>query len=136
MTAYYKTEKEIQGVVRNFELCITGKDDFGHLLHLTVAVWYLQNSSTEQAFDKMRTGLLRFLDHHAVEPTPYSDELTMSWIRRVDNIIKETGADVSIVQLTNIVLERLGHSRLILEEDEAGHVKEGIQEDQSKTVSE
>ncbi|MDQ6653588.1 MAG: hypothetical protein M3Y84_12690 [Acidobacteriota bacterium] len=136
MTAYYQTEKEIQDVIENFESCITGKDNFGHYDHLTVAVWYLRNSTSDQAFEKMRFGLLRFLDHHAVSRAPYSDQLTMSWINLVQSVIKQTDPDLSLVEVTNIVLDRLGHSRIVLEQDSQGCVKEVVQEDQANSQSE
>jgi hypothetical protein len=135
MSAYYQTEKEIEEVVRNFESCVTGKDDFGHRSHLTAAVWYLQNSTPAQAFEKMRSGLLRFLDHHAVGRAPYSDQLTMSWINLVQSVIKQTDPDLSLVEVTNIVLERLEHSRILFEEDNQGCVKEVVQEDQANSPS-
>ena len=135
MTVYYHTEKEIQKVVAGFESCLTGKDDFGHRSHLIVAVWYLQNSTSEQAFEKMRSGLLRFLDHHAVGRDPYSDQLTMSWINRVQSVIKQTPPDLSIVEVTNIVLERLGHSRILFEQDNQGGVKEVLQKDPANSQS-
>lgn len=133
--AVYQTEKEIQEVVENFESCVTAKDDFGHRSHLTVAVWYLQNSSSEEAFEKMRSGLLRFLDHHAVSRAPYSDQLTMSWINRVQGVMKEAPSDLSIVEVTNIVLERVGHSRILFEQDNRGSVKEVLEEDQVNSQS-
>ncbi|MGI8836710.1 MAG: hypothetical protein ACR2H4_08750 [Pyrinomonadaceae bacterium] len=66
MTSQYKTDAEIAAVVQGFESCTTGKDDFPHHKHLAVAVWYLRNSTVEQAFERMRAGLLRFLTHHAI----------------------------------------------------------------------
>jgi hypothetical protein len=135
MGVYYQTEKEIQEVVENFESCVTGKDDFGHRSHLTAAVWYLQNSTSEQAFEKMRSGLLRFLDHHAVGRAPYSDQLTMSWIDLVQSVIKQTDPELSLVEVTNIVLERLEHSRILFEEDNQGGVKEVVQEDRENSQS-
>src|SRR5437899_7060588 len=60
MGHYYQNEKEIEAVVQGFESCTTSADDFKHRNHLTVAVWYLRNSTPEQAFQKMCSGLLRF----------------------------------------------------------------------------
>ena len=133
--SYYLTEKEIHKVIEEFESCATGKDDFGHRSHLTVAVWYLQDSTSEEAFEKMRFGLLRFLDHHGVSCAPYSDQLTMSWINQVQAVIKQMPPNLSIVEVANIVLERLGHSRILFEQDNQGCVKEAVQEDQANSRS-
>jgi hypothetical protein len=135
MTVYYQTEKEIQDVVENFESCATGKDDFTHRSHLTVAVWYLQNFSSEQAFERMRAALLHFLDHHAVSRAPYSDQLTMSWINLVQSVIKQLDPHLSLVEITNIVVERLGHSRIVFESDDQGSEKEVVYDEQSESQS-
>lgn len=131
MAAYYRTEKEIQEVVENFESCATGVDDFGHRGHLTLAVWYLRDSTSEQAFERMCAGLFRFLDHHAVGRAKYSEQLTMSWINLVQSVIKQADADLSLVEVTNIVLERLGHSRIVFESDDQGSVKEVIHDERT-----
>ncbi len=67
MKDHYQTEQEIEAVVAGFEKCTTRKSEFTHLSHLTVAVYYLRNFDAGQAFQKMRAGLFRFLDHHGVD---------------------------------------------------------------------
>jgi len=67
MNTLYNNEAEIEVVVRGFESCKTGKGEFKHRDHLTVALWYLSVTSLEETIDRMRTGLLRFLDHHGVK---------------------------------------------------------------------
>ena len=52
MSDHYQTEEEINAVVAGFEQCTTGKSEFTHLSHLTVAVSYLHHSTPEQAFQK------------------------------------------------------------------------------------
>ncbi len=128
---YYQTEKEIQEVLEGFESCATGKDDFGHRGHLTVAVWYLRDSTSEQAFEKMRCGLFRFLDHHGPGREIYDERLTMSWINLVQSVLKKTDADLPLVEVTNVVLERLGRSRIVFENDSEGCVKELVEEGQT-----
>ena len=115
MENYYKSEQEIQAVVAGFELCTTGKTDFTHLSHLTVAVYYLRNSTPDQAFQKMRSGLFRFLDHHAVGRAKYNEQLTLTWIGLVQKVIEQLSPESSLVEVTNVVLERLGDSRLPIE---------------------
>ena len=111
----YHTEQEIRDLVEGFESCTTGKDDFSHRSHLTVAVCYLRNSTPDQAFHKMCSGLRRFLDHHAVGRSVYNEPLTRAWIEVVQEII-ETNRELSLVELTNLVVERLGRSRIVFGE--------------------
>ncbi len=68
----YSSESEIEEVVRGFETCVTDKAAFKHREHLTVAVRYLQTMDTQAAVDRMRVGLLRFVDHHGVPREKYS----------------------------------------------------------------
>jgi hypothetical protein len=110
---HYKSEAEIEAVVQGFESCTTGAANFKHRDHLTVAVWYLRSSTPEQAFQKMCAGLLRFLDHHSSGRTKYNEQLTLKWINAIQEIIQQMSLDLSLLQVTNILIDRLGDSRVI-----------------------
>ncbi len=103
----YKTEAEIEAVVQGFESCTTGKDDFPHSKHLVIAVWYLRNSTVEQAFERMRAGLLRFLNHHGIGQGIYKEELTRAWVSLVHEKLESLDADLPLVIVTNTVIGRL-----------------------------
>lgn len=107
MTSQYKTDAEIAAVVQGFESCTTGKDDFPHHKHLAVAVWYLRNSTVEQAFERMRAGLLRFLTHHAIGQGIYKEELTRAWINLVHEELESLDANLPLVIVTNTVIARI-----------------------------
>ena len=115
---HYKNESEIESVVEGFELCTTGVDDFKHLDHLTVAVSYLSRSTPEQAFQKMCSGLLRFLDHHEVGRAKYDEQLTMKWIKLVQNAMAEMNPGLSLLEITNLVIERFGETRVVVDPTE------------------
>lgn len=112
MGNHYQTEQEIEAVVAGFEQCTTGKDEFTHLSHLTVAVYYLHHATPEEAFQKMRSGLLQFLEHHGVGRTKYKEQLTRSWITLIQSVIEQMDRDLSLLAVTNSVLERLGELRM------------------------
>ena len=118
MSDHYQSEQEIAAVVAGFEQCTTGKSEFTHLSHLTVAVYYLHNSTPDQAFQKMSAGLFRFLDHHGVGRTKYNEQLTRSWITLIQGVVNELDPKLSLVATTNIVLDRLGDSRIAIEPKE------------------
>lgn len=109
----YQSEDEIEAVVRGFELCTRKKDEFTHREHLTVAVWYLRTSDHQQALEQMRYGLLRFLNHHGVGSAKYKESLTVSWITLVETTLTGLDPELSLLEVTNIILERLGDSSLI-----------------------
>jgi hypothetical protein len=112
MGGHYKTEQEIEAVVAGFEQCTTAPDDFKHREHLTVAVCYLRNSTHDEALQKMCSGLLRFLDHHGVGRATYNEQLTRSWITLIQRVIEQMNPNTSLVEVTNVVLQRFGDSRI------------------------
>ena len=112
---YYQSEEEIEAVVQGFETCATPKEDFKHRDHLTVAVWYLSHSTPEEAFNRIRSGLFRFLDHHGVGREKYNETLTIFWIKLVQRAIDQADSKPSLVGKTNTVLERLGDPAVVFE---------------------
>ena len=121
----YQTEQEIEAVVSGFENCTTSKEEFTHLSHLTVATYYLRNSTPEESFEKMRSGLLRFLKHHGINSAKYSDRVTWAWIEQIRRVCQLTNQDSSLVEIVNSVVSHLGESRIPIERDgEAPEVNE------------
>ncbi len=125
MAAYFRSEQEIEAVVSGFESCTSSKEEFTHLSHLTVATYYLCNSTPEESFAKMRTGLLRFLNHHGVNPAKYSDRVTRAWIEQIGQVCEMTNQESSLVEMVNKVIAELGTARIAIEpNDEASEVKQ------------
>ena len=123
MADYFNTEQEIEAVVSGFENCTTSKEGFTHLSHLTIATYYLCHSTAEESFEKMRSGLLRFLKHHGINSAKYSDRVTWAWIEQIRQVCQLTNQDSPLVEIVNTVIAHLGHSRIPIERDgEAGKV--------------
>lgn len=115
MAHFYKDVCEIQAVVNGFESCTTAKDDFTHRSHLTVAAYYLHSYSQQDATQRMRAGLLRFLDHHGVGRAKFHETLTIFWIRTVSAFLERLDKRCTLLEATNAVIESLGDSRLVFE---------------------
>lgn len=115
MNKYYEQLSEIESVVTGFEYCTTPKDDFTHLKHLTVAVFYLYDSNEREATDRMRTGLLRFLNHHGVGEAKFHETLTVFWIKILRAFMVGLDPQTSLLEITNRSLAHFGNSRLVLE---------------------
>lgn len=113
MAKTYNREREIELVVRGFESCTTGKDEFSHSDHLAVAVWY-SRQDPERALELMRASLHRFLDHYDCRPN-YHETLTRFWIMSVQRALASLPAEFTLLAATNAVVERLGNSRLAFE---------------------
>lgn len=119
----YRSEDEIERVVRGFESCETDKSAFKHLEHLTVGVWYLQTLDTKAAVDRMRTGLLRFVDHHGVPREKYSEQVTVYWIELIREKLMELTSGASLVDQCNYVINSLAHRPASRAEVEASLAK-------------
>ena len=98
----YESEDEIEKMVRSFEACETGADDFHHAQHLAVAVWYLHTMDRDAALDRMRAGLLRFLAHHEGDTSKYSEPITVFYIDKIAERLDQL--EGSIVEKCNVVL--------------------------------
>jgi len=77
----YKSDAELEEVVRRFEWCEFEIEEFDHLCHLTVAVLYVARHGEALAMDRMRESLLRFSQHHG--RMGYHETITRFWLRMV-----------------------------------------------------
>ena len=100
----YDSQEEIERLVRDFESCAIEAAEFHHRAHLTVAVWYLQTLSRAETVSRMRSALLRFLDHHGVDRKKYSEEVTVFWVDAVASHLEGILKDASLVDRCNEVV--------------------------------
>ena len=107
----YDSEEEIERLVRDFESCAIAAADFHHREHLVVAVWYLQTLSREAAVVRMRVALLRFIEHHGVDPKKYSEEVTVFWIDAVASELEEMGSETELGEKCNQILTKFSSRR-------------------------
>jgi hypothetical protein len=105
--SHYKSEHEIETLVRDFESCKIDKTEFRHPQHLTVGAWYVQTMGREQALDRMRSGLFRFLDHHGVDKKKYDETITVYWIERIADKLNELGDGLPFVEKCNEVVKSM-----------------------------
>ena len=112
MTVTYKTEAEVEAVVRGFESCQTDKSAFKHRDHLTVAVWYLQTGTMEQATERMRSALSAFLNYHRVDPGKYNETITVFWIEMVRQVLDDLAPGITLAEKCNQVIDSLDNSQL------------------------
>jgi hypothetical protein len=110
MNKAYETDADVYAVVKGFEECTTDKAEFTHVSHLTVATFYLSTETPENAFQKMRAGLLHFLEHRGVAIEKYRDDVTRDWLSRVRKVLAEMDSSTSLVTVTNAVIAQLGDS--------------------------
>lgn len=111
----YKSEDEIEALVHGFEDCSTLPSQFNHRAHLVVALSYLHlfGLSVEEATERMRAGLYRFLDHHGEDRQVYNETITLFWIKLVRSFLDRTDASRPLADIANEMIEAYGNSKLI-----------------------
>jgi len=107
----YRSEAEIEDVVRRFESCDYKPEEFVHARHLTVAAWYFLHLDTVAAENRMRTGLQKFIQHHG--KNGYHVTITEFWLRLVNKTLHEMGPEGGFVSRLNQVVEVLNNKDLI-----------------------
>jgi hypothetical protein len=102
-----------------FESCDFPIAEFDHKSHVRLAYTYLADQGTEAAYEKMRSSLLRFLEHHGVDPTKYHETMTRAWIlavRHFMNLVDSSDSAESFMRADPRMLD----SRIMLTHYSAG----------------
>lgn len=107
----YRTEAEIEAVVRRFESCEYQPEEFVHARHLTVAAWYFLHFDRAAAEERMRAGLLKFIKHHG--KNAYHVTITEFWLQMVEQTLHQEGTGDGPVSRVNRAVERLSDKSLI-----------------------
>lgn len=128
MKSKYKSELEIEELVKSFEDATVSRSDWRHAEHLVVALYYLTRHDIETATEKMRNGIFGLLAAFKVDLTkemPYHETLTVFWMRTISEFnASKNGA--SLLEKANEVVEKYDkdyplkfYSREFLFSDEA-----------------
>jgi hypothetical protein len=112
--APYGGDEDVLEVVRRFESCEYAPDDFKHRLHLTVALVYLLESTYDEALERMRRGLRRFVEHHKLSGV-YHETLTVFWVRRVLAFVERSDTTRGLTTLANELNDAYADSRLVFD---------------------
>ena len=112
---YYKTETEVEAVVRGFENCTLPDSEFNHAAHLTVALSYLHQArlTVPEATERIRAAIYRFLDHYGQDRQIYNETITLFWIKLVHSFLERTNTMRPINEIANEMIESLGSSQII-----------------------
>jgi hypothetical protein len=107
----FQTVAEIEAVVRAFEACAVAPEEFSHRAHLTVALWYLTLAPMNEATERMRSGLQRFIAHHGRQG--YHETITLFWLKLVRHFLDQADANRPLPDLANELFARFGNSQFL-----------------------
>jgi hypothetical protein len=99
----FRSEGEIESIVRRFESCDFAKGEFTHALHLAVAAWYASKYSEDEAVTRMRSGLLRLTNKFGVKA--YHETITQFWMRISQDFLASERSGSSLAATVNRFIE-------------------------------
>jgi hypothetical protein len=109
----YRSEAEIEEVVRRFESCEYQPEEFIHASHLTVTAWYFLRLESNVAEERIRAGLQRFIRYHG--KNGFHVTITEFWLRLVRRTLREAQPGADTVSRINKLLDQLNNKNLIYE---------------------
>ncbi|MBV9958735.1 MAG: hypothetical protein JO360_09955 [Acidobacteria bacterium] len=109
----YESAAEVEAVVRKFEACLFGPDEFHHREHLTVALCYLLESNERTALERLRDNLFRFIRHHHIEANVYHETITLFWLKRVGRFLERSDKGRALAELANELIAECCDARLV-----------------------
>ena len=107
-TVTYRTQDEIENLIRAFKECKLSRSDWTHQSHLIVALWFLFHYSQEAATNCIRAGIMRYNSAIGIETTftsGYHETITLFLIRIISNFLASERVNYSIVDLANKVIQ-------------------------------
>lgn len=78
-----------------FEACAVAPSEFSHEAHVRLAYVYLVESDVEPAVQKMREGLLRFIEHNDVPRSRFHETITRAWVLAVRHFMNKASSPSS-----------------------------------------
>lgn len=103
----------IEALVRDFETGACPKEAFHHAQHLAVALLYLTELGFDEASQRFRSNLKRFIDHHGVDTTKYNETMTMFWMHTVDEFLRGRTQDTAREKLLDDLLAAHGDASIV-----------------------
>jgi hypothetical protein len=107
----WRSAREVEDLVARFEDASLSPGEWTHRAHLTVALWYASHHTADDAFDRMRSGILGLNAAHGVPTTPtrgYHETLTRFYMCVVTHHVQQQGGAGDWAERANCLVDRLG----------------------------
>lgn len=80
-------DRDFQSAV---EACAVTPAQFNHEAHVRLAYIYLVESDVESAVQKMRAGLLNFIEHNGIPRSKFHETITRAWVLAVRHFMNRS----------------------------------------------
>ena len=117
-TEHFRTDEEVERLVRMFETCTLPLERWDHRAHLTVGLWYLLRHEEVTATDLIRLGIKRYNRSRGIETTPtggYHETITLFYVRVISKYLRTAGRHGSIAALAEGLFKSAGCKQLPFE---------------------
>lgn len=113
----YKTDEEVNLLVKAFENRSLPKADWTHAAHLTVGLYYCFHNPFGIAKNLMSDGIYWLNDAHGTpntETSGYHETLTVFWLKTIAAYLENHKTEKSLMFLANGLLESVDDTKLPL----------------------
>ena len=113
----YKTDEEVDILVKKFEERSLPKAEWTHSAHLTVGLYYLFNHPFGVAKNLMSDGIYWLNDAHGTpntETSGYHETLTVFWLRMIAEYNERNSKNDGLAQIANGLLAEYNDTKLPL----------------------
>ena len=113
----YRTDEEVNLLVKRFEERTLPKAEWTHVAHLTVGLYYCFHHPFGVAKNLMSDGIYWLNDSHGTpntETSGYHETLTVFWLRTVKEFLESCGNDESLAQIANALVAEVNDTKLPL----------------------
>jgi len=105
--AVYRTEAEIEAIVRAFEQGTLPPAEFNHHAHMTVALWYLAWHPYAEAVSRMRAAITHFAARHH-QSQLYNETITLFWMKLLRHLLDQAAPGTPLADTVYAILSRWG----------------------------
>lgn len=103
----FASTDELRALVDAFESCTLTRAEWTHAAHVSVAVWYVMWCGSDEATERMRSGIQRLNAALGVPTTPtggYHETITRFYVWLVARELRAVRIDASLAEITNAVV--------------------------------
>ena len=113
----FKDNNEVKELVRAFESCTLGKEEWTHEAHLTVGCYYLIHHPLGVAKNLMGDGICWLNDKHGTPNTDtsgYHETITHFWLTAISGYLNTSEGELDLITLVNAMLNEFSDRNLPL----------------------
>jgi hypothetical protein len=114
----YRTQDEIEGLVKEFENATLSRCEWTHTAHLTIALWYSLKHAHPENGELIRYGIQNYNAAQGIESTPtsgYHETITLFWIIIAQKFISSVDTHDALLILTSLFIDQYSNPKLVFD---------------------